>query len=649
MTTPSAARQRRWLVTAMSLAFVTLLLTITVKWQQFGYTGLDLAIYTQAMDNTRLGHPMAVTIHPHSYFGDHVELILIALLPFYALIPSPLTLLVLQALALVSAAVPVWLLARRRFPNGPIPLLAALAYLLQPFVLNTALFEFHALALAIPLIFWTLLAYEEKRWRWFLVGLVGTLLVREDTALISVGFGLLALIDRRSLRWIVTPIALGAIWLKSMMTVTGYFNQEGTYKFVKLYGWLGDSLPAILNTVVLRPWVWLQRVFGLTSLVSLLGLLLPFAYLPVLAPRVLLTAALAFLQLLLLGLGENGLRIHYTALLLPFLFVASLDALARIAHATHGRVLPLLRREWQLGTLVLGTIVIASSIVVGPYGAAALERWQGERSVSAEDRVGWSLLATLDRPVRGVFSFRPITPLARSPDVYSAHYIFLGHRQYTTKPYPVSDRVTLMLLDDRDLLTFQLLYKGDDDVGYGRLAAFLKERRFALAQQIGHLLLYDASGTDPRPVISELTNVRLNDALTLTALEPVALTRETIGADEYSVATFGLRWRAEKTMEENFQLRVTLQDDRGEIQQELFALNPLEPTRTWQPGTDHAWTYRPVLNRTPIGSLQTRVEVISVKGVGGLNGLRSIVPRYRSIRPIGSPIVIPTAAGRFTR
>lgn len=642
-------RQRRWLVTAMSLAFVTLLLTIAVKWQQFGYTGLDLAIYTQAMENTRLGHPMAMTIHPHSYFGDHVELILIALLPFYTLIPSPLTLLILQAIALVSAAVPVWRLARRRFPRGPTPFLAAVAYLIQPFVLNTALFEFHALALAVPLIFWTLLAYEEKRWPWFLVGTVGTLLVREDTALVSIGFGLLALLDRRSLRWILMPIGLGAIWLPSLMMVAGYFNQEGIYKFVKLYGWLGDSLPAILKTLVLRPWVWLQRLFGFTSLASLLGLLLPFAYLPVLAPRILLAAALAFLQLLLLGLGENGLRIHYPALLLPFLFVASLDALARIARATRGRVLPSLRREWRLGAVALATIVIASSVVIGPYGATALEHWSEERSVAAEDRVGWSLLATLDRPVLGVLSFRPITPLARSPDVYSAHYVFLGHRQYNTKPYPVSDRVTLMLLDDRDLLTFQLLYQGDDRVGYGRIAAFLTERRFALAQQIGHLLLYTAGGTELAPTISEITDEPVSDALTLTGRQPVAVTRAKVGPDEYSVATFALRWRAEKPMDENLQLRLTLRDDRGELQRELFALNPLEPTGTWPPGTEHAWTYRPVLNRTPVGSLQTSVEVVSVKGVGGLNGLRSIVPRYRSIRPIGSPIVIPTAAGRFTR
>ena len=76
------------------------------KLAALGYNALDLGIFHQVLANTARGDWFAMSIHPHSYFGDHVSPFLAALAPFYALVPRPETLLVLQAAAVALGIFP---------------------------------------------------------------------------------------------------------------------------------------------------------------------------------------------------------------------------------------------------------------------------------------------------------------------------------------------------------------------------------------------------------------------------------------------------------------------------------------------------------------------------------------------------------------
>ncbi len=632
-------------VLLLTLLFsAALLLFLALKWNRFGYTGLDLAIYTQALSETIRGRVMNITIHPHNYFGDHFEPILFFLTPFFALAPSAITLLVLQTIALASGAFPVFLLARRRFPSSTAPVWAAAAYLIHPFVLNPATYEFHALPFAIPLLLWTLLAFERERWRWFLAGIGLTLLVREDTGFVAIGLGLLGIVRRRSFRWTLFPIALGASWLIIALKLTGYFNQEGHYKFLQYYAWLGPTARDIMLNVLGHPWLVLKELISPGRILVLIGLLLPFGFLPLLAPRVLIGLVPVLLQLLLIGIGENSLRIHYTALLLPFLIVASLDGLWKISLSERGR-LGFLRQERALSLTALGTILVAASVIIGPAGALVLD-WRSKPGPSAADRAAeWAVLRTLDRPARILATFRPITPLAASPSVYSAHYVFMGHRQYTDLPYPVGSDVTLALFDDRDFLAFQQIYPEDEvedfRKGYGRLRSFLDERGLKLETQVGHLLVYSKNGSGDRPLRVTPVEQPIGPTLSLTGLEAPTISSERLAGTTIRLLSFGLRFRAERPMTENRQLRITLRDDRGIIQREVFALDPLEPTSNWVPGQEYEARSRPVLARLPVDSVRTTVEVIDVDGDAGLDGFRSVSPRWSAVRVIGAPIELP--------
>src|SRR5207245_582982 len=121
-----------------------------LKYHLFLYNGIDLAYFNQVFWNFLHGRFFTQSIHPHSSLGDHAELIIPLLVPFYALFPDPRTLLILQTIFLLLPAIPLYFLAKHRVSSSSlIPFLITALYLLSPIVHNILLFEFHVLAFAL--------------------------------------------------------------------------------------------------------------------------------------------------------------------------------------------------------------------------------------------------------------------------------------------------------------------------------------------------------------------------------------------------------------------------------------------------------------------------------------------------------------------
>lgn len=81
-------KERQILYSAMVIFVVIFTLIGAWKLWSFSYNGLDLAIYRQVAENSIHGKWFAFTIHPHSYLGDHMELLFLALLPFLCTLPT---------------------------------------------------------------------------------------------------------------------------------------------------------------------------------------------------------------------------------------------------------------------------------------------------------------------------------------------------------------------------------------------------------------------------------------------------------------------------------------------------------------------------------------------------------------------------------
>lgn len=158
----------------------------------------DFGLFANAIWNTAQGRPFVCSLVPTgSVLDEHVSL---ALLPFGALMKAglpPRGFLVVQALWICLGAVPLYQLARRHLgaAGGRV---FALAYLLHPSVHVNALWDFHPMSFAAPLLITLALYGERQRLHWIFVASAGGLLMlREEFAFVLVAFSVtLALAGR---------------------------------------------------------------------------------------------------------------------------------------------------------------------------------------------------------------------------------------------------------------------------------------------------------------------------------------------------------------------------------------------------------------------------------------------------------------------
>ncbi len=116
----------------------------------------DLGIYHQSMYTTVFNqrfffNTIDLPSNPSgSVFGVHFSPILLLLLIPYALVPSPLTLTVLQTWAIALAALPLYALGRRVLHSERIAFVLGVVYLLHPATQGVNWYDFHPEAFLPP-------------------------------------------------------------------------------------------------------------------------------------------------------------------------------------------------------------------------------------------------------------------------------------------------------------------------------------------------------------------------------------------------------------------------------------------------------------------------------------------------------------------
>src|ERR1700730_16411549 len=118
-----------YIVAGLALVYFVLYSILSVlRHETYHSFGPDLGIFDQVFWNTTQGPVFASTmslaqVDPHSSLSDHFSPIYLALLPAYALIPRPATLLVIQTLFLALCVWPIYLLGRLQLEAGAARLL----------------------------------------------------------------------------------------------------------------------------------------------------------------------------------------------------------------------------------------------------------------------------------------------------------------------------------------------------------------------------------------------------------------------------------------------------------------------------------------------------------------------------------------------
>lgn len=306
--------------------------------QTYHSLGADLGLFDQMYWNTVHGRPFESTMSlgwpaPHSFFGDHFSPALWLLVPFYAAVPRPETLVVLQTVVLALGAVPVYLTARRRLPPGYTRLVWVAAYFLSVPLAHINLFDFHEITLAVPLLGAALYLLDRGRLGWFWLAFAASLLVKEEVALIGLGIGTFIVLRRTDWRQGVLVIAVSLVWFGAVTgLVIPFFSHGRQYAyFAERYGALGGTPLAVLETLLVHPLTAVRVLLEGQKLAFLVALFAPVLALNVLSRRAVLLVLPTLGYLLLSGYPPQfSFSTQYSAPLLPLILVPAVWGFASL-------------------------------------------------------------------------------------------------------------------------------------------------------------------------------------------------------------------------------------------------------------------------------------------------------------------------------
>ncbi len=622
------------------------------KYALFGYNAIDLAIYNQVFHNSIQGSLFGFSIHPHSYLGDHMELAIVLLLPLYAIWQSPLMLLLLQVVIVALGAWPLFMLAREKLP-GWWSYGLAIAYLFNPFVLNMLFFEFHMLPLAMTALLWLFYVFYKQRFICFLTVAILAMTIREDVALTVLMFGVLAWVDRRAWRWRLVPLVIGALWFVGTIFISGQLNPTGSYKFFSLYGWLGDSIGAIIITIFTNPGLVLRHIFTIDNIMLLCGLLLPLAALPLFKIRYLIPAILPTVQLLLATVSATvALQTHYAALIIPFLFTSTVFAVASLRDTAlpNNKLKHLVHRHASAAITILITAIIYSALTFSPLVPAVQSVYAG---MPEEVRLYQQIAKKVpeNKPVASSFRFLP--HLSDREHLYSLHYVFQGRQQFSDVPYNIPVALDAVAIDFQDFLVYYLqsghsdAYSKQYATGQQRINSLINSNTLHRRALLDTVALYASEqpvSTIPIkqikggfPAGTSVVALQLNNELSFIGFRPLETTAP-------AVERFTLYWQAHQPIdrEYHFALQIFSQEN-SLVYEKLYPLGyGFEPTTDWEPGVIIATDYYFYIPRQYRGETYTKqLQTLDIAGYMALNGLRSATMKLTKREPVGSAIALP--------
>ncbi|MFA6908512.1 MAG: DUF2079 domain-containing protein [Patescibacteria group bacterium] len=632
-----------WIVLGTILVYAVIFCTLSaVKLNLHLYNALDLGIYNQVFWNSVHGNLFGMTIHPQNYFGDHFEPFIFFLLPVYGLFQHPLTLLILQTLALASGAWPLYRIARRSIGVRYAALIAIL-YLANPFIQNANAFEFHMLPFAVPLILWMIDAYMQKRYRTFLLLMIISLLVREDVSLVVIGMGLLALVERRTKSWSLVPIIAGLVWLGGSLLFISSMNPDGVYKFFSYY------TPGSSESSVLQSFASLfPKFISLGNLALLFALLLPFLGIPLRAPRMLIPGILVAGELFLTGFTELILKTHYSVLLLPVLFVATIEGVRSLQERppAFAKFLPH-RNAFLFGMLGMTSLYGILTFSPLPELVHTLLTYPQRAEVAAGLDNALQQTMPADKIASG-FSLLP--DVSGRSNVYSLHYAYTGTRQYSDQPYVIPQDTNVLLVDLDDFIIYHLQsfnitpYARARDTGAGRIRALITDGGYTPVAVHNNSIVYRqhaSSQSITTPLVetsaslpADFTPIHIvvSPELTVVGGKPV----ETQDAGIYGVR---IAWKVDSEIRTSYQFLFRIRDAAKHIQYEkMFPMgNGIFPTTEWRMGTVVTTTHW-LSVPNGIAGYTAEIQVIDIKGYMTLDGLRTAVPLITSQREIGPAV-----------
>ena len=288
-----------WITVGLSITFFLFVSAWTVgRVYSFSTPTFDFGIFCQMFYNMKASGLPVTTVERDgllSHFAVHVSPIYYLMLPFYALVPTPATLQVLQAAVITSAVIPLWKIGKHHGLTGPQRMLVCAVLFLYPAYSGGTSYDIHENCFLTPLILWLFYGIDRKNMVITAIAAILTLMVKEDAA-VYVAVIALWLIVKTVLRFkkmdrsnLITGIVMLAISLGWFFLVTGYLAKSGdgvmTYRYSNFLYDGSSSLLTVIKSVILSPMKAVYECIDAEKLQFIALTLLPLLGLPLLTRR----------------------------------------------------------------------------------------------------------------------------------------------------------------------------------------------------------------------------------------------------------------------------------------------------------------------------------------------------------------------------
>ena len=443
---PLEALEHQTLIWAKHLPLVVLMVLYVVRFgtatvdslRAFQQDAYDLSLYDQGIWLLSRFHAPFMTVMGTDMFAAHTVFILVLLVPLYWVYPHAAALLVIQAMALASGAVPVYLLGRRLLGSTVLATLLGAAYLLNPAIQQGNLEQFHVEAFEAPILAFAVYAAVVWRPRLLIAMVVLLLLCKQDDVLYVVPLGLWVAWRRdRNLGLALVGGGVAVGLLENFLLVPALLNGVPT----TYSGWWPfGSFDNTLRTLVRqpgqfwdfavsqgRPWYVWQMAFSS-------GLAFLFA------PGIL---AVALPELAADSLSSNPylhqITRHYSMPVAAILVCATVCAIARVKSPRRRTLAVIgvtLCALW--GTVLWGDLPFSNNPITPPNpntaAVAGLDRLVGQIPPNAVVSAAQNFVPNLDHR-RQIYIF---------PNPFSQSYY--GNPKYDGQELPFASQVQYLLL-----------------------------------------------------------------------------------------------------------------------------------------------------------------------------------------------------------
>jgi len=308
-------------------------------------SAFDLGIFDNLMYNTIKGRffesPVMFGPGHHNSLSTHAEYLMVLFAPFYAIAPRAETLLVIQAVFLGGAVIPLYLFARTMLSAWPSVVLV-LGYVMFAPLHGAQFYDFHWLPLGVFFYFWLFYAIASRK-NWLVVLMAFLLFaLREDIAVGLAFLGTFLFVTGLRVRMGITLAATAAVWFVINKFVI--MPWAGPWWFDSMYNELfadGKSgYGNVVKTLLSNPFYAFSTFVRGPKLAYALHMLAPLVFLPVrrLAFWLLLVPGSVF-TLMTTGYWPTlAISFQYTTHWVPFLFACSAMSLFVIREGRDGQV-----------------------------------------------------------------------------------------------------------------------------------------------------------------------------------------------------------------------------------------------------------------------------------------------------------------------